>query len=221
MIYKVFIFGHSLVRNCKPRVRTLYIVSCIFLILNLLQGIDMNNRKNKVVILELNTENSTQCSQLLKDHGYQVEVQKVTDTPLDKYNNVIELDLNIAKPINNNKDNILVQDTCLYLKKNIYNKLILDDIASFMGSNRSKLAATFKRVLGVGVFEWLRKQRMLKAKSLLIYSELSIQEIGFEVGYENSCNFSSAYKKQFNVSPRQERNLSKVEVVTISKVFHT
>ena len=181
----------------------------------------MNNRKNKVVILELNTENSTQCSQLLKDHGYQVEVQKVTDTPLDKYNNVIELDLNIAKPINNNKDNILVQDTCLYLKKNIYNKLILDDIASFMGSNRSKLAATFKRVLGVGVFEWLRKQRMLKAKSLLIYSELSIQEIGFEVGYENSCNFSSAYKKQFNVSPRQERNLSKVEVVTISKVFHT
>ena len=90
-----------------------------------------------------------------------------------------------------------------------------------MGSNRSKLATTFKRVLGVGVFEWLRKQRMLKAKALLIYSDLSIQEIGFEVGHENSANFSSAYKKQYNLSPRQQRNKAKVEIVTRSKVFHT
>lgn len=181
----------------------------------------MNNTKNKVVILELDTENATQCTQLLEDNGYQVEVQKRAGTPLEHYTNVIELDLNIAIPINKNKDNTLVHDTCLYLKQNIYSKLILDDIAQFMGSNRSKLAATFKRVLGVGVFEWLRKQRMLKAKSLLIHSDLSIQEIGFEVGYESSCNFSSAYKKQFNLSPRQQRNLSKVEIVTISKVFHT
>ncbi|MBL4940286.1 MAG: helix-turn-helix transcriptional regulator [Colwellia sp.] len=185
----------------------------------------MNNTKNKVVILELTTENTTQCTQLLKDNGYQVEVQSrayaPASIPVGKYSNVIEIDLNITKSIKKNKDNILVQDTCRYLKNNIYNKLILNDIASFMGSNRSKLAATFKRVLGVGVFEWLRKQRMLKAKSLLIHSDLSIQEIGFEVGYENSANFSSVYKKQFGFSPRQQRNLSKVEVITHSKVFHT
>tara|TARA_R110001583_G_scaffold192509_2_gene359073 strand:- start:1453 stop:1998 length:546 start_codon:yes stop_codon:yes gene_type:complete len=181
----------------------------------------MNNTKNKVVILELATENTTRSTQLLEDNGYQVEIQKRTDTPGEKYNNVIEIDLNIAKLVKKNKDSLLVQDTCRYLTKNIYSKLILDDIAIFMGSNRSKLAAIFKRTLGVGVFEWLRKQRMLKAKSLLIHSDLSIQEIGFEVGYENSANFSIAYKKQFNLCPRQQRNLLKIEIVTISNVFHT
>lgn len=184
----------------------------------------MSNTSKKIVILELENENATQCTQLLEDHGYQVEINNngkiKTQITSDEYSNVIELDLNIPNAIKN-KDNVLIQNTCLYLKKNIYNKLILDDIATLMGSNRSKLAATFKRVLGVGVFEWLRKQRMLKAKSLLMHSDLSIQEIGFEVGHENSANFSSAYRKQFNISPRQQRNLSKIEIVTISKVFNT
>lgn len=189
----------------------------------------MDNTNNNVVILEVETENCALCTQLLEQNGYHVAVQKNTDTPLGNdhniipfgVKNVIELELNTTKIPVQCKDSKLVQDTCDYLKNNIYNKFILDDIATFMGSNRSKLAATFKRVLGVGVFEWLRKQRMLKAKSLLIHSDLSIQEIGFEVGYENSANFSSAYKKQFGLSPRQQRNLSKVEIVTVSKVFNT
>jgi AraC-like DNA-binding protein len=181
----------------------------------------MNNTKSKVVVLSLAAENSTRCTQILEDNGYQVEIHKGTGTPNDIDNNVIALDLNIDKYFNCNKDALLVQNTCRYLTQNLYSKLRLDDIAMFMGSNRSKLAATFKRVLGLGVFEWLRKQRMLKAKSLLMYSELSIQEVGFEVGYENSANFSSAYKKQFTISPRQQRNLFKVEVVTNSNVFHT
>ena len=191
----------------------------------------------KVVILEAGNDIAFQCTQLLQKNGYQVEIKKSLDNDApsfthsfndipakeiidDAYHNVVELDLNITKPIKN-RDNALIKKTCRYLKTNLYSKLILDDIAASMGSNRSKLAATFKRVLGVGVFEWLRKQRMLKAKSLLIHSDLSIQEIGFEVGYENSANFSSAYKKQFNLSPRQQRNLAKIEIVTHSKVFHT
>lgn len=187
----------------------------------------MSNTSKKVVILELGNESADQCTQLLKDNGYDVEIKNKPDSIIDfseaNSSNVIELDLNFTQRHHRirNKDNILIRNTCSYLKKNIYHKLILDEIASLMGSNRSKLAATFKRVKGVGVFEWLRKQRMLKAKSLLAYSELSVQEIGFEVGYENSANFSSAYKKQFGISPRQQRNLSKVEIITHSKVFHT
>lgn len=193
----------------------------------------MRNTIKKVVILELGNENAIHCSQLLKNNGYQVEIKNTRDIATDSYinipsneiiadknHNVVELDLNMPSTIKS-KDNVLIQKTCGYLKKNICSKLVLAEIATIMGSNRSKLAATFKRVLGIGVFEWLRKQRMLKAKYLLLHSELSIQEIGFEVGYENSANFSSAYKKQFNISPRQQRKLAKIEIVTLSKVLRT
>jgi iron complex transport system substrate-binding protein len=74
---------------------------------------------------------------------------------------------------------------------------------------------------GFALFGWLRKQRMLKAKSLLIRSDLSINEIAVEVGYENIINFSFAYKKQFNVFPIQQRRLSRIEIVTVQKVSHT
>ena len=107
----------------------------------------------------------------------------------------------------NTKDINLVDKTCQYLHEHIDEKLTLEEIALLMGTCRSTLAAKFKEYFGKGVFEWLREQRMLKAKSLLLDSELTIQQIGFEVGYENCANFSTAYKRQFNVSPRQQRKL--------------
>lgn len=107
-----------------------------------------------------------------------------------------------------NTDTVLVKNTCRYLKHNIHEKLMLDEVAHSMGSNRSKLSSTFKRVLGKGVFEWLREHRMLKAKSLLINSKMTVQQVGFEVGYENCANFSTAYKREFHLSPSQQRKAS-------------
>lgn len=104
------------------------------------------------------------------------------------------------------KQKKLVDQTCDYLKKRIHEKHLLDEVACSMGTNRSKLAASFKSVLGKGVFEWLRERRMAKAKALLLTSELSIQQIAFEVGFDNCANFSTAFKKQYSISPREQRS---------------
>lgn len=102
----------------------------------------------------------------------------------------------------------LVKKTCHYLQENISNRHMLDDVANTMGTNRSKLAASFKHTLSVGVFEFLRNIRMEKAKLLLVMTDTPIQQVAFEVGYENSANFSTAYKKHYDLSPREQRNLS-------------
>ncbi|MFT4908279.1 MAG: AraC-like DNA-binding protein [Oleispira sp.] len=102
----------------------------------------------------------------------------------------------------------LVKKTCHYLQVNISNKHMLDDVAKNMGTNRSKLAASFKDVLGLGVFEFLRKIRMEKAKLLLVMTDTPIQQVAFDVGCENSANFSTTYKKYYGLSPREQRNLS-------------
>ncbi len=192
----------------------------------------MFNPNKAVFILGLGNENAMECTQLLEEHGYQVEVSKnfdvvthllkshQSDRTVKEFNNPLELKSSSHKLKKDNGD-MLIDKTCDYLQKNIHRKLSLNEIALLMGSNRSKLAASFKAVFGVGVFEWLRKERMFKAKSLLIHSELSVQEVGFEVGYENSSFFSTAYKKEFDLSPRQQRNLSKVRIVTNRKVIHT
>jgi AraC-like DNA-binding protein len=105
----------------------------------------------------------------------------------------------------NRKEVALVERTCVWLEERLSQKHQLDDIAIALGTNRSKLAALFKRYLNMGVFEWLTDQRMLKARSLVLGSDLTIQEIGFEVGYINCGHFATAYKKQFQLTASQQR----------------
>jgi AraC-like DNA-binding protein len=109
--------------------------------------------------------------------------------------------------IEDSSEMILVKKTCRYLQRNMSHKHMLDNISKNMGTNRSKLAASFKNTLGIGVFEFLRKIRMEKAKFLLVTADSPIQQVAFDVGYENSANFSTTYKKHYGLSPREQRNL--------------
>lgn len=106
------------------------------------------------------------------------------------------------------KEGKLVTKTCLFLESNLSALHSLDSIAMAMGTNRSKLAYSFKIETGSTVFEWLRKARLEKARQLLVTTTMSIQDISFEVGYDKPCNFSTAYKRNFKVSPRDTRKLT-------------
>lgn len=99
----------------------------------------------------------------------------------------------------------LVKKTCQYLIDNIDKKFCLDGVARQMGTNRSKLSASFRMILNKSVFEWLRKERMMLAKYYLVSTRMSIQQVSLEVGYTNAANFSTLYKKSFNLSPRDQR----------------
>ena len=57
------------------------------------------------------------------------------------------------------------------------------------------------------MFEWLRQQRMERAKHLLVHSSLSVQQVALEVGYEDQANFSTAYKRCYSVPPHRYRKL--------------
>ncbi len=103
------------------------------------------------------------------------------------------------------KEAQLVTRACQYLTSHLCEKQTLDSISFVVGVNRSKLASSFKKVLGIGVFQWLRAQRLQKAQYLLSHSHLSIQDISMEVGYESNANFSTAYKKLFGISPSEFR----------------
>ena len=48
----------------------------------------------------------------------------------------------------------------------------------------------------------LVEMRMRRAVNLLLETELSVKEIAGMVGYENSLNFSTEFKKRNHISPR-------------------
>jgi DNA-binding response OmpR family regulator len=94
------------------------------------------------------------------------------------------------------------------LLKDLRNPPKLEELAHSVGSNPHKLSKDFQILYGMTVFEWLREQRMQEAAKLLHHSDYSIQHIADMLGYTLNSNFATAFKKRFNLSPREYRKLS-------------
>lgn len=83
------------------------------------------------------------------------------------------------------------------------------DIATSMGLSMHRLNMVFETTTGMTVFEFIRKERMEKAAQMLETSSMGIADVATEVGYANSANFSTEFKKFWNKSPKQYRMVYK------------
>ena len=81
----------------------------------------------------------------------------------------------------------------------------IGSLARAVGINEAKLMHSFKQLFGQTIFDFTQSLRMEEAKSLLERTELSITEIAFEVGYEYSSNFTTAFKRHFGITPSVAR----------------
>ena len=97
-----------------------------------------------------------------------------------------------------------------------YSHIRVNDIANYIGINRSYLTTIFKNKLNVSPQEYLVSYRLNKVKQLLCTTDLSIQEIAASVGYDNPLTFSKMFKNAYGKSPRHFRQESSPETGTQS-----
>lgn len=89
-----------------------------------------------------------------------------------------------------------------YLLANLESPPSLADLARAAGMSHPKLNRCFKQLYGMTVFEYLRLERLNKARFMMETQGWSVTETAFFVGYESLSHFSRAYKKQFGISPK-------------------
>lgn len=77
----------------------------------------------------------------------------------------------------------------------------IGEISRMVSMGNTRLKKKFKTVFGDSIYSYYQKQRMLKAKELLTYGRLRVNEVAEAIGYQNTSNFISAFKKQFELSP--------------------
>jgi len=82
----------------------------------------------------------------------------------------------------------------------------IGELARKVGVNEAKLMYLFKHLFGQTIFDYAQNMRMDRAKELLESTERSITEIAFDVGYEYSSNFTTAFKRRFGVTPSVARD---------------
>ncbi|NDO60388.1 hybrid sensor histidine kinase/response regulator transcription factor [Bacteroides caecimuris] len=79
--------------------------------------------------------------------------------------------------------------------------LNVEDLGKEMGLSRVQLYRKIKSLTNYSPNELLRIARLKRAASLLASSDMTVAEIGYEVGFSSPSYFAKCYKEQFGESP--------------------
>ena len=92
----------------------------------------------------------------------------------------------------------VMEDNCLF-------NLKLNDYARLLNMSLSSFKRHFHFVYKTNPGQWLLDQKLNHSYKLLMKTNKSISDIGFESGFEDSTHFSHAFKKRFGISPLKYR----------------
>lgn len=103
-------------------------------------------------------------------------------------------------------DQDLIQRLEEFVSAQMHNvDLSVDDIAGAMCMSRSTLFRRVKQIYGINPNEYLRQRRLSYAADLLQQNKYTISDICLLVGFNSPSYFSSCFKKQYNVLPKNYR----------------
>ena len=94
-----------------------------------------------------------------------------------------------------------------FINENLDRDLKLLEIAGLVGMSPYHFARMFKQSTGLSPHQYLVRQRLLKAKELLRYTDMAIADIAYTVGYKNPSHFAKVFRQHFKVSPTEYRNI--------------
>lgn len=95
-----------------------------------------------------------------------------------------------------------------FIENNYLNNIKINNIADYIGINRSYLTNIFKKHINMSPQEFLINYRIDKACTLLKTTDLSIKTVARSIGYADPLAFSKAFKKVTGMSPKNYKESS-------------
>lgn len=99
----------------------------------------------------------------------------------------------------------VVDRVIAYIQTNREKELTREELASYVYLNPDHLTRLFKKKTGLSISEYLLRERLGVAKSLLIGTDMAVSAIAAQVGYANFSHFSKMFKKHVGVNPQEFR----------------
>ena len=92
-----------------------------------------------------------------------------------------------------------------WLDANYANKITLDDLSARFFVNKYYLTRVFKEQYGQSITSYLLSIRITKAKELLRFSDMTVEEIGMESGLGALHYFSRVFREVEGMPPSKYR----------------
>jgi AraC-like DNA-binding protein len=76
-------------------------------------------------------------------------------------------------------------------------------LAKEAGMSEPKMRKLFKQTFGKGVFEYYQAGRMQRAAQLLREKQLTVSEVGYQLGFSNLSHFSRVFEQHMGLKPKK------------------
>ncbi len=110
------------------------------------------------------------------------------------------LDISISKA---SADHLLYTRT--FIDEHYNQKITVEELAEMAGYSYHHFRHLFKRQYGISPIAYLLRKRVERACQLLLHSKLSVTAIAEACGFSSDAQFSTLFKREQGVSPRQFR----------------
>lgn len=108
-------------------------------------------------------------------------------------------------PMADHSENAYVAQVIRYIQDCYHEPLRVEDMARYVGLNRSYLSTLFKKYTGLSPIKYLQTFRMTRAAHLLSLTKLPVTAIAYSCGYQETESFHKIFKQHTGLSPKQYR----------------
>lgn len=101
--------------------------------------------------------------------------------------------------------NQAIGEVLRYIHNNIETKIKIEDLCRISNLAPTSLGVQFKKATGKSVVTYVNKIRIDKAKQLLKETDMSITDIAYGLGFNDSAYFNRIFKKETQYAPKNYR----------------
>ena len=109
--------------------------------------------------------------------------------------------------LENGKSDVVIEYNFL-VEQHFKSKHHVSDYAEMMNKSPKTLSNLFSKLSDKTPLQFIQARKILEARRLLRHSNLSIKEVGFEIGFEDVQTFSRFFKKMEGQSPTEYKELA-------------
>lgn len=99
------------------------------------------------------------------------------------------------------KEDEIFKSVFSYIGDNLTEKLTVEEIAKHVYLSPTYLQSVFKENYGVPLAEYVRRQKLQKARELLYNTQKRISDIAYDCGFEHESSFIRSFKREFGMTP--------------------
>tara|TARA_R110001583_G_scaffold8896_2_gene41958 strand:- start:5265 stop:5804 length:540 start_codon:yes stop_codon:yes gene_type:complete len=145
----------------------------------------------------INDSQKTQLEEELATRGFELLEDHSSKT-------IVQIKAIVVEQIHYNKESLTVNFSTFLSEK--------------LNQDYTALSKLFSSVEGVTIEKYILKQKIEKVKELIVYNELNLSEIAFQLDYSSVAHLSSQFKKETGMTPSAFKKLEKRDRNTLDSI---